>query len=231
MKTLKAFLLMIALIVSLCKISFSLEEEALPKIGFANNDGANVRAGDNINYEILGKLKKGDPVKIVDKRYSWFKVALPETAHLYINKDYVDIIDKKGTGKVLSLSKGKVNATRVNLRAGPGTKYSILGQASSPQELRIVSEKDDWYEIKPPEETAGWIHASQLMFELELVDPSEASPEQAKPASPAKRGERVEGRSRGVKLAPVKTTFSKGLTLERKAPEPKGNLTFSTQSR
>ena len=225
MKILKTSLIALTLMLSfsLSEVCFSVEEEALPKIGFANNDGVNVRAGDNINYEILGKLKKGDPVKIIDKRYSWFKVALPETAHLYIKNDYVDIIDKKGMGKV--------NATRVNLRAGPGTKYSILGQASSPQELQIVSEKDDWYEIKPPEETAGWIHASQLMFELELVDPSEASSEQAKPASPAKRGERVEGRSQAIKLAPAKRTFYKGFTLERKAPEPKGNLTFSTQSR
>ncbi|MDP8230127.1 MAG: SH3 domain-containing protein [Candidatus Gorgyraea atricola] len=216
-----------------CGVSFSLEEEALSKIGFAKSDGANVRAGDNVNYEILGKLKKGDPVKIIDKRYSWFKVVLPETAHLYIKNDYVDIIDKKGVGEVLSLSKGEVNATRVNLRAGPGTKYSILGQASKPQELQIVSEKDDWYEVKPPEKTTGWIHASQVMFNLELVKPEvgevkkEASPErpirqtQGRP----EQEKRVEGRSRGIK-----GTFSKGIILERKAPEPKGNLTFSTQS-
>ena len=161
--------------------------------------------------EILVKLKKCDPVKIIDKRYSWFKIVLPETAHLYIKNDYVGIINKKGAGKV--------NATRVNLRAGPGTKYSILGQVSSPQELQVVSEKDDWYEIKPPEETAGWIHASQVMFNMALVQAGikEEVKEEASEASPE------QGRG-------IKKTFSKGIMLKRKAPEPKGNLTFSTQS-
>lgn len=117
-----------------------------------------MRAGDNINFESLCKLKQGAPVKILDKRYSWFKIALPKNAYLYIKDEYVDLALGKDTGTV--------NARRVNLRAGPGTEYSILGQVSKQEKLKVTSEKDGWYKIEPPDGTAGWIHSTQVEFDL-----------------------------------------------------------------
>lgn len=181
-------------------LGFSDTKEEFPEIGFAKDNGSNVRAGDNVNFESLYKLRKGDPVKIIDKRYSWFKIVLPKSAHLYIKNDYVDVDLDEGVGKV--------NAVRVNLRAGPATKYSILGQVSKPQELNVVSEKDGWYEIEPPEGTAGWVHASQISFEfIDIVRIEEEKPPVAQ--QPKK--------SANIRLMPG-------------SPEPKGNLTFSTQA-
>ncbi|MBU1061273.1 MAG: SH3 domain-containing protein [Candidatus Omnitrophica bacterium] len=136
-------------------------EEEFPKLGFVKNKGANIRAGDNINYESLCKLEKGDPIKIIGKRYSWYKIILPKKAHIYIKDDYVDLTEQKGIGIV--------NASRVNLRAGPDTKYSITGQVSKPQELNIVSETDGWYAIEPPKGTTGWINSSQIMYTLDSI--------------------------------------------------------------
>jgi len=103
-------------------------------------------------------LDKLDPIKIVGKRYSWYKIALPKRAHLYIKNDYVDVSSKKKTYKV--------NGENVNLRAGPGTKYSILGQVSKPKKLNVLGEEGGWYKIEPPDATAGWIHSSQVRFSL-----------------------------------------------------------------
>lgn len=139
------------------------DESEFPKIGFVKNDGANVRAGDNVNFEGLCKLEKGDPVKIVDKRYSWFKIKLPKTTCLYIKNDYVDLDPENRVGTV--------NAAGVNLRAGPGTKYSILGQVSEPEEIDVLMEEDGWYKIIPPKNAEGWIHSSQISFSLETVEP------------------------------------------------------------
>jgi len=142
--------------------SFAEEANSLPKAGFIKNNGTNIRAGDNVNFESLYKLEKNDPVKIVDKRYSWFKVKLPTRAHIYIKSDYIDLTPEDNTI-------GTVNAIRVNLRAGPGTKYSILTQISNPETVQIVSEKNGWYEIKPFKETYGWIHSSQISFATKLI--------------------------------------------------------------
>jgi len=130
-------------------------EEKFPKAGCVKNDGAIVRAGDNINYENLCALSKAETVKIIGKRYSWYKILLPRKACLYISRDYVDLTsDEKGVGIV--------KAVNVNLRAGPGTKYTIVGQISKPEKVSVLSEDTGWYKIEPPYGTAGWIHSGQI---------------------------------------------------------------------
>lgn len=159
--------------------SSSSTQEELPRAGFVKNDGANVRAGDNINFESLCRLEKNDPVKITGKRYSWFEIMLPEKAHLYIKSDYVTF----GPGQK---GIGLVNALRVNLRSGPDTKYPVVGQVSNPEKINVLEEQDDWYKIIPPKGTTGWIHSSQLSFRLEEIGYASAqknaqlTPDQAK---------------------------------------------------
>lgn len=171
MRILRIHVLVLALLFFLQGPSFSETKEGFPKIGFVNNNDSNVRAGDNVNFETLLKLKKGDSVTIVGERYSWFKIKLPKTAYLYIKNDYVDVDPKGGAGKV--------NAVRVILRSGPATKYSIVGQVSKPQELVVASEKDGWCKIEPPEGTTGWIHASQISFKS--IDAAKKSPALSQP--------------------------------------------------
>ena len=216
MKLAKISTLLVAMVLLSQGLCFSDTKEGFPKIGFAKNSGSNVRAGDNINFETLCKLRKGDPVKIIDERYSWFKIILPKMAHIYIKNDFVNADLNEGTGEV--------NAARVNLRAGPDTRYSILGQVSKPQELVIVSEIDGWYEIEPPEGVAGWVHASQVT--LEFVDINEVG--RKKEEKEIEAEERME-----IKKAPLalKTGKGEGVKLMLKEPpETKGNLVFSTQA-
>jgi len=204
--------------------------EDFPKIAFVKNNGSNVRAGDNVNFEILCNMRPGDPVKILDKRYSWFKIELPRKAHLYIKNDYVDLNEKTGVGAL--------NTTSVNLRAGPGTKYSILGQASEPDELKVISESSGWYKIEPPEGTTGWIHASQVSFTLADIEPVEVKDEIAAAVEEEwVADEEVwveeepaieEVPAREKILAEEKSHTS--LKLKREPPQKKGNLTFSTQN-
>jgi uncharacterized protein YgiM (DUF1202 family) len=134
------------------------EEEAkeiFPKTGYVKNDGTFIKAGDNVNFENLCALSKSDSVKVIDRRYSWLKVLLPKKACLYINKDYIYLTsDEKGIGIV--------NASNVNLRAGAGTRYSIVSQISKPEKVSIISEDNGWYKIEPPYGATGWVHVDQV---------------------------------------------------------------------
>ena len=198
------FVVFISSLIASGGVCFS-SEEGFPKIGFVKNNGANVRAGDNINFERLCKLEKGDPVKIVGRRYSWFKIKLPKTAHLYIKSDYVDLDPKNRVGVV--------NAMRVNLRAGPDTKYSILGQVSEPEELDVLTEENGWSKIIPPRGTTGWMHSTQITFSPEIIeDTMKIKKEWVKPV-------KRPGENKTLKIK-----FS------RETPKPKGNLTFSIEN-
>ncbi|MBU1888134.1 MAG: SH3 domain-containing protein [Candidatus Omnitrophica bacterium] len=162
----KIFSILIAISFLLPGVCFSQEgykEKEGSKIGFVKNDGANVRAGDNVNFTSLCNLEKGDPVKITGKRYRWYKVILPRKACVYIKKEFVGDVSEKGEAEVI--------AERVNLRAGADTKYAILGQISKPEKIRIAAEEAGWYKIFPPEGTSGWIHSSQLRFSIEDISP------------------------------------------------------------
>jgi uncharacterized protein YgiM (DUF1202 family) len=156
MKYIRSFIVIfIVYLLALTAYAEETAKEKFPKTGYVKADGSEVRAGDNVNFEILCALSKSDSVKIIDRRYSWFKVILPRKAYLYINKDYVTLTsDEKGIGII--------NAVNVNLRAGAGTRYSIVGQISKPEKVSIISEEAGWYKIEPPYGTAGWIHSNQV---------------------------------------------------------------------
>lgn len=130
-------------------------KEKFPKTGYIKNDGAEVKAGDNMNFENLCTMSKSESVKIIDRRYSWFKILLPRKASVYVSKDYVTLTsDEKGIGII--------NATNVNLRAGAGTRYSIVGQISKPEKVSILSEEAGWCRIEPPYGAAGWMQSNQI---------------------------------------------------------------------
>ncbi len=203
----------LCLLIGVCLSATDTKEE-FPEIGFVKNDGSNVRAGDNINFETLCRLKLGEPVKIIGKRYSWFKILLPKKAHLYIKNDYVDLTKEKGVGIL--------NALRVNLRAGPGTKYSILGQASKPDELNVISDLDGWYEIEPPEGIGGWIHSNQIVFSLAEIEKLEVKKKVAAETEEDEPAEKPEAVTQVKENAGLKLTFE--------PLQPKGNLVFSTQN-
>jgi len=207
MKLVRSFI--VIFIVSLFTLTAYGQEdikENFPKTGYIKDDEAIVRAGDNINFESLCILSKSDSVKVVDRRYSWFKILLPKKAFLYVNKDYVDLTaDEKGVGIV--------NASNVNLRAGAGTRYAVISQASKPEKVSIVSEDNGWYKIEPPYGTTGWILSSQIT----LAEENEINiPEQ---------------KSQQKKVAPNSKITSSTIKLNTSYPVPKGNLSITTPTK
>jgi uncharacterized protein YraI len=53
-----------------------------------------------------------------------------------------------------------VTGSVVNLRAGPGTGYQVLGSAGRGDTLRVTGGTDDWYRVYIPERSMfAWIYA------------------------------------------------------------------------
>ena len=190
--------------------------EKFPKVGYVKNDGAIVKAGDNENFETLCTLLKADSVKIIDRRYSWLKILLPRKAALYINSDYVTLTsDEKGVGII--------NASNVNIRAGAGTRYSIVGQISKPEKVSILSEDAGWYKVEPPYGIAGWIHSKQIDITTEK---NEMEPPEQKET--VKKENLIPSASANKKEAANSST----VRLNANYPAPtKGNMSVSTSTK
>jgi uncharacterized protein YgiM (DUF1202 family) len=212
MKYIKSLIVMLSLFALTTAYAQEEAKENFPKIGHVKNDGAAVRSGDNANFESLCVMSKSDSVKVIDKRYSWLKILLPRKAFLYINKDYVDLTsDEKGVGIV--------NASNVNLRAGAGTRYSIVGQVSKPEKISIVSEDNGWYKVEPPYGTTGWIHSDQITLAEEIETKTPEIKEVMQEPKEIK------------KTAEVKPGPGSTVRLNAGYPSPKGNLSVSTSTK
>lgn len=138
-------------------------QEHFPFLGEVTSDKVNVRAGANINFERITKLDKNTEVVAVEKAYDWYKIKLPGQGECYIHKKFIRFIPD---------NYGVLNANQVNLRAGPGEKFSVLGRLNVGVNIRILKEEGDWYKIEPPEGSYGWISTQFVRLKSTEIPPA-----------------------------------------------------------
>src|SRR5437870_555106 len=96
------------------------------EIGAAKENYVNVRGQPSFVGEIVTRLKKGEEVAILEEIMvekpkpgepgKWFKIAMPANTPVWVYSPLVDPTSKT------------VAPRRLNLRAGPGENYSVVGR-------------------------------------------------------------------------------------------------------
>ncbi|MFH1655523.1 MAG: SH3 domain-containing protein [Candidatus Omnitrophota bacterium] len=131
-------------------------EEKFPFIGEVTAKKLNIRAGYNINFETFYKLENSQKVEVLDREFNWYKIKLPKEAGCFISVKYID--DKSDSDAV-------VTGQRVNVRARPDTKSSVLCQVGKEDSVRIVKKyDDDWYQIQAPDDCCGWVYDKYVKY-------------------------------------------------------------------
>ncbi|MBQ3553045.1 MAG: SH3 domain-containing protein [Clostridia bacterium] len=132
--------------------------------GRITTGGINLRSGPSFSYEIVHVLENGEIVDILDYSSSWYKVRTEDNITGYVRSMYVEITEyidnptPQPTPSMTSMpiitptmppitQSGYINANGVNLRAGAGTNYQILGVLLRNDEVGIIREVGDWYQI------------------------------------------------------------------------------------
>ena len=62
-----------------------------------------------------------------------------------------------------------VKGDAINLRKGPGTKYSILWEYGNGYPLEIISKEGNWIKVKDFEKDTGWIHKSLTTYDPHVI--------------------------------------------------------------
>lgn len=62
-----------------------------------------------------------------------------------------------------------VNGENVNLRSGPGTKYSVKWEYGQGFPLKVIDRKGDWLKVSDFEKDTGWIHKSLLSKQRHVI--------------------------------------------------------------
>jgi uncharacterized protein YgiM (DUF1202 family) len=133
-----------------------------------------VRGQAGLSGEAVTHLFKGDTVTVLsqinlDKHAAgepaqWAKIALPSTVHVWVN------------GKFIDESSKVVSAKKLNLRAGPGENYSVLGVLEKGTPVSEVETKGDWKKIEAPTNTYAFVAAMYLKQEAAAPVETNAAP-------------------------------------------------------
>jgi uncharacterized protein YgiM (DUF1202 family) len=140
----------------------------------------NVRGQAGLKGEVVAHLTNGDIVTVLgqlnlDKHHAgepaqWAKIALPTSTRVWVNAEFIDATNKTVLPK------------KLNLRAGPGENYSVLGVAERGTPVNEITTKGKWMQIDPPANAYAFVAAMYLKQEAPAnvaanpVPPTETTP-------------------------------------------------------
>ena len=133
-----------------------------------------VRGQAGLKGEVVAHVFKGDAVTVLsqinlDKHAAgepaqWAKIALPSTVHVWLN------------GKFIDASTKVVSAKKLNLRAGPGENFSVVGLLEKGAPVNEVETKGDWIKIEAPTNAYAFVAAMYLKQEAAAPVETNAAP-------------------------------------------------------
>ncbi|HWV99856.1 MAG TPA: SH3 domain-containing protein [Candidatus Acidoferrum sp.] len=129
-----------------------------PAVVEANH--VNVRGQAKLKSEVVGRLAKGQQVTVLqeitrnnsgpEEPSAWAKIILPAEIHVWVNTAFIDATNKA------------VLPRRLNLRAGAGENYSVLGRLERGAPIKDISTKGEWTEIEAPTNAYAFVAAQYL---------------------------------------------------------------------
>ncbi|MGA1840163.1 MAG: SH3 domain-containing protein [bacterium] len=72
----------------------------------------------------------------------------------------------------LALAAGKtvyVSVPSVNVRIGAGTQYKVVKSVPIGYPLRLLVEKDEWYQVELKDKTVGWVYKTMVTTDIPPV--------------------------------------------------------------
>jgi len=116
----------------------------------------NLRKSPSTQSPVIWELGKGFPLKVLERKGSWYKVADFENDVGWI---YKNLVSQKPHLVVKVNKKGN---KRVNVRSGPGTNYKIVGKAEYGVVFETLERGDGWVKVRHEKGLTGWIKRSLL---------------------------------------------------------------------
>ncbi len=108
----------------------------------------NVRSGPGTQYSVVGSLSSGQAVTVTGSSGNWYRINW-SLGSAYVSASY---LSQGGTyypqPTPTTASDGNFYATsRVNVRSGPSTGYSIVGTLEANDRVTVTATNGNWYRI------------------------------------------------------------------------------------
>ena len=131
--------------------------------GKVSAERVNIRGGPGSTYNVIVTVDKNTELQVRSYRDGWYEVELPKGAGCWIYKDYIKVDVPAGGIEAGAAIQGEIVGTKVHLRAAPDMMSSnVLGELEKGTKVDVLSKSGDWFKIRPPEGTTGWIAAKYV---------------------------------------------------------------------
>ncbi len=141
-------------------VSGDAQIEPAPKVRVLKSN-VNLRAKPNIHSETVGQVSEKDELLAIRFTNEWVEIVPPQSIDLWVLGDYVN--------------GGVIAGDNVNVRAGAGINFNIVGRLAKGENVTVRGEKGLWVSIAPPEKSSLWIHS--VLVEVIPVPPEEEEAE------------------------------------------------------
>ena len=154
-KKITSLVLLIVLVLSFAVVSNA------ENVKTAYEDGSlNVRSGPGTNYKVVGWVRNGQKITVVEETGAWTKIVVDATGKTgYIKSSYIEKEALYTDKPVYALGSVKTRYTTstVNVRRGPGTGHEAVFSLASGTGMRILGESANWYLIETEDGRTGYI--------------------------------------------------------------------------
>lgn len=147
------------LVAALARVSAA-ETDLAPGPAVVRGDFVNVRGQPTLQAEVLTQVRRGDVLQVLEvvkparrgtnEPAAWAKVQLPTNCTVWVHAKYVDPETKT------------VKASKLNMRAGPGENFSVLGVLERGTTVVDVLTRGEWMQIEPPTNAVAFVAAKYL---------------------------------------------------------------------
>jgi SH3-like domain-containing protein len=130
------------------------------QVAVANESRVNVRGQPSFVGEVITQLDRGQEVVVLEELTltnpqpgepeRWARIRMPAETPVWVHSAFVDSATQS------------VKASRLNLRAGPGENYSVVGRLEKGDAIKEVRRVEEWIEIQTPDKAYAFVAASLL---------------------------------------------------------------------
>jgi N-acetylmuramoyl-L-alanine amidase len=147
------------------------------------NTTLNVRSGPGAQYKVVGSLKNGTKVEVLDKSGSWYKIKYGSITG-YVSGQYLVISGTSTTpaspaptpAPTPSGQTGTVKvSSTLNVRSGAGTQYKVVGSLKNGTKVEVLGKSGSWYQIKYGSIT-GYVSGQYLVVSGTSTIPASPAP-------------------------------------------------------
>ena len=100
---------------------------------------ANIRSGPGTSHNVLWKVEKYFPLRVIEKSGEWYHQSLVRKISAVVTKN-----------------------DACNIRSGPGTKNKIIFTVEKGIPFKVLKRKGSWIHIEHADGDKGWIHKSLI---------------------------------------------------------------------